>query len=215
VHASYQDIIPLPFNDLIYNLRYYNKRNNIDGSGRGVLYIVNGANKRKGFDILVNVINYCLKVNSNIYWSIVVGHVYDIKSFTKLKAMQRKHSQRIFILRSRPHEELPYIYMSSDILISTSRYELLGLSMIESLALGVPVVSTPTAGAKVIILNNVNGMIVNTFNPRKICKALLALVSDEERLRRLSLLAPHTVLRFKPREVSSKWTKVFDLIANY
>ena len=55
-------------------------------------------------------------------------------------------------------------YKQSDILISPSYYDGFGLTTIEAMSYGVPVLSYRTSGAELLINNHVNGFIIETGN---------------------------------------------------
>ena len=72
----------------------------------------------------------------------------------------------------------PYI-RQSDIMLLPSDAEGFGLVLVESMCLGVPVISTPTAGAKEIIGNNEFGLL-SDFSPESILEAVKRIINDKE-----------------------------------
>lgn len=79
----------------------------------------------------------------------------------------------------------PLIYLvNSKVMIMTSRYEGLPMTVLESLALGVPVVSTPVDGLLDVIENDVNGYLSNYDNV--IVQRVCEIISDNDLRRRLS-----------------------------
>ena len=72
----------------------------------------------------------------------------------------------------------------SDIMLLPSDAEGFGLVLVEAMCLGVPVISTPTAGAKEIIGNNEFGLL-SDFSPKSILDAIKRIISDEELKNRL------------------------------
>ena len=67
-----------------------------------------------------------------------------------------------------PSYELISYYKKSHIYLNLSRIESFGITFIESLASGVPIVSFASKGANELILNNKNGYLVNNYNINKI-----------------------------------------------
>lgn len=71
---------------------------------------------------------------------------------------------------------------------STTAAEMYGLSQIESMAAGLPMVSTdiPRSGVPFINRHNETGLVVEPGNPRALASAMLSLVNDAALQRRLS-----------------------------
>lgn len=66
---------------------------------------------------------------------------------------------------------------SSKVMVMTSRYEGLPMTVLEAMALGVPIVSTPVDGLKEIVFNGENGFLVN--DTREIAVRLNEIIQDE------------------------------------
>lgn len=73
--------------------------------------------------------------------------------------------------------------------ILSSNYEGLSNSMMEAMAIGVPVIATdcPIGGAKMLIENEVNGMLVPVGNIEKMAKAMERLIIDTELAEKISV----------------------------
>jgi glycosyltransferase involved in cell wall biosynthesis len=76
-----------------------------------------------------------------------------------------------------------------DVLLMTSRYEAMSYVMLEALAAGLPLVTTPVAGAGEIIVRGENGTIVGSHEASDIAKALAGIVDDPARLSLMSAMA--------------------------
>lgn len=78
------------------------------------------------------------------------------------------------------YQSNPYPYIkNADLLLSTSAYEGFGLVLCEAMALGVPVMSTKTAGPMEIIGKNEYGVLCE-HDIDSIYKALLNMINDEK-----------------------------------
>lgn len=73
-----------------------------------------------------------------------------------------------------------------DLLAMTSRYEAMSYVMLEALAAHLPLVTTPVAGAGEIIVQNDNGVIVNTHDASPIGAAIARITADDAALARMS-----------------------------
>lgn len=77
-------------------------------------------------------------------------------------------------------KENPYPYIAqADMMVLPSDAEGFGLVLCEAMCLGVPVISTPTAGPKEIIGNNEFG-ILSDFSPESILEAIKTIINDND-----------------------------------
>jgi glycosyltransferase involved in cell wall biosynthesis len=80
-----------------------------------------------------------------------------------------------------------------DLFVSPSRSEPFGLSILEAMAAGVPVVATMSEGAREIIDDNHSGRLVPVGDPQSLAKAIAELLTDAEQRDRLSMTAARLV----------------------
>jgi glycosyltransferase involved in cell wall biosynthesis len=80
-------------------------------------------------------------------------------------------------------DDVPRFLSALDLLISPSRSEPFGLSIIEGMACGVPVIATRSEGALEILEDNVTGKLASG-NPDELADAIVSLLDDEEKRRR-------------------------------
>ncbi len=75
--------------------------------------------------------------------------------------------------------ELLPVYASLDLFVLTSRREGLPNSVLEAMAMGVPVVTTDVAGTKELVLDGQTGFVLPQGDVRGIAQAMLKLVDDQ------------------------------------
>lgn len=94
-------------------------------------------------------------------------------------------------------DDVAPLFCALDISISASHTESFGLAIAEAMATGTAVVATETEGAKEIIRNGETGLLVGLRDFGALGQAISALLSDEERRRRIGQKAREEVgLRF-------------------
>ncbi len=78
------------------------------------------------------------------------------------------------------HLELPDYYRKADVLINPSFSEAFGMSLVEAMAAGVPVIATRVGGMTEIVEEGRNGLLVESGNASALAEAILQLLSDDD-----------------------------------
>lgn len=93
------------------------------------------------------------------------------------------------------------------IFVLSSDYEGLPNAVMEAMALGIPVISTdcPCGGPRLLIKNNINGILVNTGNKEELTQAILRLLKDKKFAKKISVNAKIRAMEFRPEKVFGMW----------
>ncbi|MER3398373.1 MAG: glycosyl transferase family 1 [Chloroflexota bacterium] len=97
---------------------------------------------------------------------------------------------RVAFLGVLPDEELPAVYRAADVYVlpATERSEAFGISLLEAMAAGLPVVTTELGtGTSYVNRHGETGLIVPPRNPGALAAALAGLLADPERRRALGV----------------------------
>lgn len=80
------------------------------------------------------------------------------------------------------HQEdvVPFL-KASDILVSSSRSESFGLTLLEAMSMERPVVSTRVGGPSVIVVDGVTGILVPPQNPARLAEAMTELIANPDK----------------------------------
>jgi glycosyltransferase involved in cell wall biosynthesis len=85
-------------------------------------------------------------------------------------------------LRGRiPHEDVPALFRSADVVVACPWYEPFGLVPVEAMACGVPVVASAVGGMLDTIIDGMTGLLVPPRCPERISEALQELLPDPAR----------------------------------
>jgi glycosyltransferase involved in cell wall biosynthesis len=90
-------------------------------------------------------------------------------------------------------DDVPALLSALDLCVSPSRSEPFGLSIIEAMACGVPVVATKSEGATEILEDGVTGLLVPLGDHEALAEAICALLDDGPRRARLAARALEAV----------------------
>lgn len=99
------------------------------------------------------------------------------------------------------HDHLPTYFALADIYLLTSIYEGLGKVLVEAGAAGLPVVTTPTAGGREVVLPEKTG-IISEGEPRALADSTLRLLDNPELGQQMGRAAREWVNRRFDREAS-------------
>ena len=83
------------------------------------------------------------------------------------------------------HKELLSVYHASDLIVNPSLSESFGISVVEGMACGIPVVGTRVGGMCETILSGTTGVLVEPEAPRQLAGALASILADPAKARRM------------------------------
>ena len=134
---------------------------------------------------------------------IVIGHIPDAQLLIigdgKIKAGLENLAEnlgirkRVYFVASVPDTAKAFCAM--DIFAMPSLQEGLGLSIMEAMLYGVPVVASGVGGIISLIKNEETGILVEPARPEALSAAVIGLLEDKDRLLRLSVNARNLIIR--------------------
>ena len=72
-----------------------------------------------------------------------------------------------------PHSDLFKLYKNHDVYVNLARIESFGITMIEAIACGLPVISFNTKGANELVLNKENGYLLMNYDAKEMADFLM------------------------------------------
>jgi len=110
-----------------------------------------------------------------------------------------------------PYAEIAKYYADADIYISPSLYESFGMSVIEAMTAGVPVVSSRAGAAPELISDRQSGLLVDLANPESIADAVIRLFRDPLLCASIARAARENVARaYSWEAIGSTLTQLYD-----
>jgi glycosyltransferase involved in cell wall biosynthesis len=174
----------------------------VNESEKFILFFGRFDEKAKNFTLMLDAF-----LSSEIYhlgYSLyLLGEGPDL-SFIKEKIKDLKLEKFVKIISFRKN---PYEYISkARCSVLTSRYEGFPMSVIESLAIGTPVVSVDCkSGPNEIITSGWNGLLVENYNTRAFSEALKRMVHEEDLYQTCKNNALKSVEHLSVSAIADKW----------
>ena len=150
------------------------------GEGKIILF-VGRIEALKGIDNLVRAMGL-LKISGDVKLLVIGGDEHSRAEVERLKDMTLKmgSSRSIEFIGTVEQANLPIYYSAADVSVVASYYESFCLVILESLACGTPVVSSPVGVAPSVIQQGENGFLTTDNTPESLAAGLDAVLGASE-----------------------------------
>jgi glycosyltransferase involved in cell wall biosynthesis len=128
---------------------------------------------------------------------------------SKIRNWVSKYDDAIF-LGPQPNTKLPSYYSASDIFITASPKESFGLTVLEAMACGLPVVGTSEGGVGELILDNETGFLVSGGNVDKFAEAILKLVGNPDLRQKMKMKAIQRAQTFSYEQAAANMLRLWE-----
>lgn len=116
-------------------------------------------------------------------------------------------SDRVAVHASVENSELAKFYNCADIYVNASMSETLGISMVEAMACGLPVVAAASPGAKDIITPGYNGLLAGLDSPRSLAEGVEGLWP---RRKEMGINARQAIGRYDVRKTTRRLAAIYE-----
>jgi phosphatidyl-myo-inositol dimannoside synthase len=141
------------------------------------------AEPGKGVDSVIRVLPDVLKLIPNLLYVVVGGG--DLLPHLEELARASPARDRILFLGKLQLEQLKSLYARADIFVMPSRQEGFGLTFLEAMALGKPVIAGDYGGTPEVVQDEVTGFLVDPEDLERLAGRLIQLLQDEGLRRKL------------------------------
>lgn len=167
-----------------------------------VTYVARGMEPYRGFPQLIETISILQKKRPECHFVIVgKNRVAYGKSLpdgkTYKEAMLEKFPldmSRVHFTGLLPYDEYLQVLQASSVHIYLTRPFVLSWSMLEALSTGCLIVASDTACVTEVIQDNVNGLLVNFFDPQQTSDRVIEALDNHERMAEIRIKARETIL---------------------
>jgi glycosyltransferase involved in cell wall biosynthesis len=176
---------------------------------------------RKGVDTVIKALGHLTHQAEKVRLVIVGGNsdepdprlTPEIGRLQEL-ATAANVADRILFTGRKSREILRYYYAAADIFITTPWYEPFGITPLEAMACGIPVIGSDTGGIKYSVAHGRTGFLVPPKAPADLAKKIDRLLKDvrlAEQMGRRALKRVHKLFTWK--KVALQMTDVYALVA--
>lgn len=106
-------------------------------------------------------------------------------------------------------KEIPGILQIFTVFVLPSRSEAFGISILEAMKAGVPVIATNVGGIPEIITNNRNGILIEAGDSKTLASSIIRLVNDRKLQQKFSKAGEETIKNFSINKMVQATVKVY------
>ncbi len=173
-----------------------------------IVLSVAGLIPRKGIDMLLDIAAEVLQKCPEWKWKLLgSGELQE----TVLEFIKTQKLEGRFILQAPEGPDIEREYRAASLYVMTSRFEAFPMVLLESMSFGVPCVSFDCpSGPSEIISHNETGLIIQNGNTLAMSTAIIELINDPGKRRKMSATSLEKVKQFHPDKVYEQWQLLFD-----
>jgi len=192
------------------------KRNNTDKNKLGIirkdeLGIIHISNFRPVKNIR-NIIEIFCKTRKEINARLMlVGDGPDLACIKEAVNRLDLNDKVVFLGRQ---DNIVPLLSSADLYLLPSKSESFGVSALEALSCGVPVIGTSIGGLKEVVKDGECGYLFDPENVEDMAKAALGILSSKSKSEQMSIEARKTALKFDSKVIIPKYIEYYKKIKN-
>ncbi len=169
-----------------------------------LLLFVGRMGFEKKINILLESMNYL--ENENVFL-VLVGSGPYLKKYKKLaKKLKLKNVKFLGYIKD---EVLYSLYLNTDLFISPSDTETQGITFLEAMSMGLPVIGINRYGTKEIICDGFNGFLAEPKNPVDLAIKIVKLTSNENLIKKFSKNSKKIVKQYSIKNTAKKLLELY------
>ncbi len=108
------------------------------------------------------------------------------KSYLEKCVINKHYDEYVSFLGHVPYEKLSYFYNMVDVLVLPSETEGVPMVILEALACGTPVIASKVGGIPDLVLDGINGIVLDDLSPEKLTSAITNILSKKMERKRIA-----------------------------
>jgi glycosyltransferase involved in cell wall biosynthesis len=143
----------------------------------------------------------------------MTGNPWDVGAEAKRFVTEQSLAHSVRFVGPQSTRDVAGWLQIADVGVQPSHFESFGISMVEAMAAGLPLVASDTGGSRDFAKTGINALVVPPRDIGALATALRRLLTDGELRRRLGAAALVTAQRFDERTVLEQLAQVIDRLA--
>ncbi|MER5882263.1 glycosyltransferase family 4 protein [Streptomyces sp. NPDC001941] len=162
--------------------------------------------REKQYEVLVDAFAKVVAVRPE--WTLRICGWGPEKDKLRRRVERRGLSNSVYLMG--PRSPIEPEWVKGAIAVSTSRHESFGMTLVEAMRCGLPVVSTDCDyGPREIVADGEDGLLVPVGDAEAVAQALLRLIDDQALRRRMGAAAIVNARRYDPGSVAKQYADLF------
>lgn len=145
---------------------------------RAVVLSVSRMAEQKGLSFLISAAELLVRQLEGIQF-LVVGDGPARSSIERLVA-EAGLSDTVHFLGFQPYEDLPRLYQQASLFVSTSIYEPFGMTTLEAMASGLPIVAFQTGGIPEFVRSGSEGILIPRFDASELAEGIKTVITNDK-----------------------------------
>ncbi len=188
------------------DLMKFKNRNNVKEEDKAkIILFVGRLAYEKNLDLLLEIFASVHESDSRVRLVIAGSGYLEGKLKSKIKELGIESSVELLGAVKDVHD----LMQKADVLLLTSHWEGLPMSILEAHACGLPVVATSVPGVSDIITDKVNGFLFESLQPVSAKEQIMTVFSGGEEIDRIRKNALTQVSSFSPEIIADKYLKEY------
>lgn len=164
--------------------------------GEPLVVMVGRVDPRKGVDVAVRAVAELRRTRPSVQLAVVGAPFKDAPEWLDRLHREAAALGEGAVRFTGPRTDVEDVLRAADVFVNCSAAEPFGLSLVEAMACGRPVVATAAGGPLDFVVDGVNGRLVPPDDPRALAAALDDVLGDAAHAERLARSAVETAARF-------------------
>jgi len=172
----------------------------------------------KGHDLLLNAFSLVCKSVPDIHLVIGGGSTskagpteLEVLANMKRIIVEKDMGDRVHITGYIPDEHLVATYRQAEMFVLPSLFEPFGMTALEAMACGRPVVASRLGGIREVVTSEESGLLVDPADPGEFSAAIIRLLNDEQLSRRIGEQGRHIVReRYSWEVIAARHIKFYE-----
>jgi len=187
------------------DLNFFRPAENKPRDAKIKLLTVGRLSVTKRVEMLIDAVQILCDLGYNVHLSIAGGGA--LQNRLKSLVTAAKLDDHIEITGRIEQEKMPQIYRQSDIFVSATLQEGMSNAMLEAMACGLPIVTTPCEGIEELIGDN--GIVVGQTSAQAIAGAVKSIVDNDQLYNKMCTQARARAEQFNWKNVADQYLQMY------